>query len=163
MAKFFNNLQNFNLYADYCNILDWLLNDSRFFEGDGWNKGFVASFTKKVLKLPYINQSDYQFAPIKDLLFKNNKQFTIIFSSNEGQGKGLIKHIRNAIAHGNANISCKNCILWVELCDFNKKKDKTAYIHIPIETLKEIYYIYQSIEKKIKKAKEKIKNETINL
>ena len=150
MAKFFVNLQNFNLYEDYCVILDWLLSDDRFSNKKGWNKGFVGNFTKKILKISNIVRSDYRYGMIKDLSFKDKKMFTIIFSSNEGQGKGLIKHIRNSIAHGNATLSVKKSNLWIEMYDFNRKKEQTAYIHIPIETIKEIYKTYQQIEKEIK-------------
>ena len=114
MGKFFINLQNYNLYKDYSCVLDWLLNDNRFLPEEGWTSGYVGSFTKKVLKLPHINENNYKYGARKSLSFNSKNQMMIIISSNQGQGKDFVRHIRNAIAHGNVKLSNIKSLFWIE-------------------------------------------------
>ena len=78
MGKFFTSLHNYNLYSDYSSVLDWILNDNRFLEKEGWNSGYVGSFTKKVLRLPHVNENNYKYGAKKNLSFNSKNQMMII-------------------------------------------------------------------------------------
>lgn len=126
MGKLFNTLVNESLIEDWANILDWLFDDERFSSERGWTRGYVGNFTKKVKKLSKIGKKNYSYEAVKNLSFPNSKSKTIqtIHSKGDGEGKDLVRHIRNGIAHGKTEITKSKGILHIKILDYNKKKNK---------------------------------------
>lgn len=77
---------------------------------------------------------------------RNRKKKPIaVISSNGSLGVDLVRHIRNGIAHGNAELYRANALDYIEIKDFGLK-GQTAYIAIPLPYLSRLYCIYQGIE-----------------
>ena len=101
MSDFFRVLVSNNLMNEWAKVLDWIFDDNRFSKEHGWTSGYVGSFTKKLKKLEGFEKgyaqvkSDYLNYPIEC------KQLTFIANfSGESEARGIVRHIRNGIAHG---------------------------------------------------------------
>lgn len=149
MSKLFNTLVSESLIIKWAEMLDWLFDDERFSDKKGWTSGYIGSFTKKVKKLPGIGKNNYSYEAIKNLSFPSSKfkNIQIVHSKGEGEGKDLIRHIRNGIAHGKTEIKKEKDILYIEILDYNKKGEQTAFICIPLNHILEIYNVYREVEK----------------
>ncbi|MDO4778848.1 MAG: hypothetical protein Q4A42_04745 [Tissierellia bacterium] len=71
---------------------------------------------------------------------------------NEAEGKNLLRHIRNSIAHTHAKVFNKKGTNYFEFEDFGiaEGKKNKQHIFFPIKYLEDIYKIYIDIEKKAK-------------
>lgn len=109
----------------------------------------MGSFTKKVKRLSQIGNNNYSYEAIKNLSFPSSKSKTIqiIHSKGEGEGRDLVRHIRNGIAHGKTEITKPKGILHIKILDYNKNGEQTAFIYIPLNHILEIYNAYQEVEK----------------
>ena len=94
MASFFRCLVSEQLIFDWAQVLDWMFDDNRFPTENGWNKGYISAFTKKVKSLNGIKKgfksvkSDYAGYP-ESTFKKKQKQIAIIANfSGESEGRG---------------------------------------------------------------------------
>ena len=76
---------------------------------------------------------------------RKKKPFAVI-SSSGSLGVDLVRHIRNGIAHGNADLYTANTLDFIEVKDFGLK-GQTAFIAVPLSYLFSIYRIYREIER----------------
>ena len=149
MAKLFDRLVNEGLYNEWASLLDWLLDDSRF---EKWSSGYVGSFTKKIKRLDGIGDNTYFYDSARNLRFplKNDpKRLLIMMCMGDSEGKDLVRHIRNGIAHGKATISKYNGILYIEIIDYSKLNVQSAYMYMPVNFINQIHKIYTDVEKSI--------------
>ena len=51
MSNFFKNIVDYNLFDDLAETLDWLVDDNKFEEKDGWTSGYIGLLSKKIQKL----------------------------------------------------------------------------------------------------------------
>ena len=153
MSKFFDRLVSEGVYNEWYEILDWLFDD----KFKNWTKGQIGCFTKQVKKLPKIGKKTYQAGSVKNLVFPKtmdeHKLLKIIISKTGSEGRDIVRHIRNGIAHGRTRIYKPNGILHIEITDYKdeSRKKQTAYIYMPLNYINEILKIYKSIEKTVKK------------
>ncbi|MBQ7265580.1 MAG: hypothetical protein IJS61_05725 [Firmicutes bacterium] len=165
MSKFFNNLVNIGLLNDWATILDWLFDDNKF-DSKKWSSGYVGSFSKKIKKFDYIGKNNFIYDKRDNILFQNtiDKENPIIIKMIRGDsaGKDFVRHIRNGIAHGCNSFHVIKEKTYIKILDYNRKKEQTAYIIIPIEYIEQLYNIYASIEQQIIFNTKKKKNTTKN-
>ena len=50
MSKFFQSIVDYKLFDDWADTLDWLVDDNKFDEKNGWTSGYVGSLSKKIQK-----------------------------------------------------------------------------------------------------------------
>ena len=155
MSRLFTELVESNLFKDWANTLDWLFDDeSRFSEQKGWSRGYVGAFIKRIKKMPnWCKDENYHYGQISLELFEKLKNSSctdtpkIYMSKSNGEGRDLIRHIRNGIAHGKTYPYKHNGVLCVKIFDYNKNKVPTAYISFPIHYIIEIHKNYLEQEK----------------
>lgn len=163
MAGFFSSLVENELVEDWGKILDWLLDDDRFAKERGWEKGQVTRFTKRVKRLPGLQPKNYIYKPLKDIHFPQKGHChvpTILMGTSDSEGRSIVRHIRNGIAHGRTRVLKEGGELYIEIEDFGKvgkdgAKSPTAYLYIPMSYLPEMYKIYAEIEKAWSKDRSK--------
>lgn len=117
MSKLFKNLVNEGLLNSWAEMLDWLFDDNKFSDENGWTSGYVGAFIKKVKRIHNFNDDNYKYGAIKYLRFPNtvNNGSIIIHSNGKGESRDLVRHIRNGIAHGKTRIYKPNGELYRNL------------------------------------------------
>lgn len=150
MNTFFYKLDSKGLIPELSRCFDWLLSDERF-QKACWDKTTKGRFTKALRKLDGMDAQNFNRKsknhkyPVFASKRNRKKRPHVVISSNGSLGVDLVRHIRNGIAHGNANLYSANGTDYVEIYDY-KNRGQTAYIALPISYLNEIFRIYQSIE-----------------
>lgn len=157
MGNFFSQLANYELISTWADTLDWLLDDRRFSTADGWTTGYVGAFTKNIKKLPHFSDKNYHYGSAKNINFPNvtksknkPKKPTFYLAKHECEGRDIVRHIRNGIAHGNAQIYHVGKDFYIEILDYRSDKQQTAYIAIPLDYITEIHRLYEIKLKAIK-------------
>ena len=155
MATFFSNLLNIGELNKWASLLDWLFDGDKF---NNWDPNKVTRFTKRLKNQLGLGDYNYIHASYKNLTFPKRLkkgEVIVISGSQLSEGKDLVRHIRNGIAHGNARIISDNGY-WIELKDFKmskrnkteqKENNQTAYIYFPIEYVFKIFDLYKEIKK----------------
>ncbi|MDR1217214.1 MAG: hypothetical protein LBJ99_01365 [Oscillospiraceae bacterium] len=154
MAKFFYTLQEYKLITEWADILDWLLapDGSRFSKERGWGKTKDISpkvrFINRAKKQLGISKDNWEWAsrPKLNFAFEERAGRRVSIAQGDTQAEDLVRHIRNGIAHGQTDIRNQNGELWIEIKDFNKSGDKTAYFWIPMQFIKDLHKIYREVE-----------------
>ncbi|MBQ6381375.1 MAG: hypothetical protein IJJ41_07245 [Clostridia bacterium] len=147
MSDFFKKLSELNDYNEWATIFDWLFDDKKF---KYWTSGYVGSLTKKIKRLQGIGNNNYTYDTYSNIEFPSineSKTLEILMVKGNGEGKDIIRHVRNSIAHGNASISKLNGTPYIEIIDKNKNGMQTAYIFFPLEYIEKIYELYKDVEK----------------
>lgn len=147
MSDFFKKLAELNNYNEWAAIFDWLFDDNKF---KYWTSGYVGSLTKKIKRLPYIGNNNYAYDTSSKIAFPKitiSKSVKILMIRGDSEGKDVIRHMRNSIAHGNAFICMQNGTPYVEITDHNRKGMQTAYMFFPLEYIKTIHKLYKDVEK----------------
>ena len=172
MAEFFKELKKQNLIDEWGEILDWLLSEERFLSSKGWDK-HVGDFTRRVKnskKCPYI---EWKIKKARDIDWKKDskEKFIVLMQKTnkkeKSQARNLIRHIRNGIAHGNAEIKSNGVRNMIEIKDYwvtKKAKKQTAFMRFPLKYISEWYSLYMEIEKELenKKLKDSSKDSKAN-
>lgn len=158
MSNFFQNIVDNNLFNDWAATLDWLVNDNKFDEKNGWTSGYIGSLTKKIKKMNGFGDETYLHTAIKNLTFPSNRSNTImaLFSNGDSECKDFIRHIRNGIAHGNARCFKQKCELFIEIKDYDSTgKNQTAYFYFPISYITQVHKLYMDVIRSIEKRKKR--------
>lgn len=159
MGNLFTSLVYKGDFENWAILLDWLFDDNRFAQEKGWTSGYVSSFTKKVKRQLEIKDSNYAYGAARNIPFPSARpaEKTIMHSGGDGEGRDIIRHIRNGIAHGCTALSTQDRKLFIEICDYkdDKKKKQTAYLFVPVECLFIIHKIYTDMEKSFSNSKKK--------
>ena len=158
MEKLFSSLVNYNLIKDWAEILDWLFDEEKFSSDRNWSSGQIGIFCQKVKELPYLKEEPYyKYDSIKNIQEAinedKNHQIRFIHSKSNSEVRGIVRHLRNGIAHGRTKVERYNNELYIEIKDFNNQNKQTAYIYIPINYISQIHKIYSEIEKGLKNDK----------
>lgn len=159
--RFFKALYEYSLYSKYAEILDWLFRDGKFDSSIWDNKNKVQAFTKAFYKFDGFAKDQSFYASKKNLVFPCAGSYdkqpvpTIYMSAGESYARDLLRHIRNGIAHGKAEVYAVETELLIELLDFGKESSQengqTAYMVLPLEYIEKIYKLYFLKEKTWKK------------
>ncbi len=187
MAKFFSTLVNKGLIREWTGVLDWLLDENRFSEEKGWTPSQVRKFTNNIKKeFDLLDNSKYQVGALKNLIFPNtingvkNPTNTIMMIAGDSEGRNIVRHIRNGVAHGRIKFIERKKELLIEIIDYgnneqtkvsNTKSSKnaekktgklkqSAFICIPANYIQRIYEIYLNLEKSQNNDRSKEKNKT---
>lgn len=160
MSKLFHSLVSEGVFADWAELLDWLFDENRFPKEKGWTSGHVSAFTKRVKVKLGLKNANYTYDAACRISFPSNRpaEKTIMHSKGDGEARDLIRHIRNGIAHGKANLSKPNGELYIEIFDYNAQKTsktQTAYMFIPLESLFIICKTYLDAEKSFPSERKK--------
>ena len=153
MGKLFNRLVDEGLYKDWASLLDWLFDDNRF---QNWSSGYVGALTKKIKQLPQIGNDTYFYDCAKKLVFpieRTAHNVLIMMTKGDGEAKDLIRHIRNGIAHGKTDVFKQNNELYIEIVDYSKSGNQSAYLCMPIGYINKIHKLYQDVKKSKGKKK----------
>ena len=146
MSKLFVNLVNYGLLNSWASFLDWIFDDKKF---DGWSPNMLGRYIKKLKKLSDLGEENYKYGAIKNLSFPRRltKQKIIVLSGRQGgEAKDWVRHIRNGIAHGKTRIIKEAEEFWIEIKDYNKSGNQSAYIYFPISYIFKTFKIYKEIE-----------------
>ena len=169
MNGVFQALRDEKQLNDWANLFDWLFDDDRFDERCGWTGGYIGAFTKKTKKLFENFGVNYNYASRKELTFSRASNHTMAFFSKgdkESEGRDLVRHIRNGIAHGRTVMQRINDELYIEIKDFkdSSMKTQTALFFFPLSYIMKIYDCYKKTEQQIQqkrlKESKKGKNRT---
>lgn len=142
----------------YGAVLDWWLTDNKF---NSWDSDDVGRFTKKIHKINSLSPNrDIHYGSAKNMKFPKKAsrfpQFWIGKGSSEG--RDIVRHIRNGIAHGNTKVRTINSQHIIEICDYQVDgKTQTAYILVPLDYLIIINGLYNDTEK-CRKSNNKVRN-----
>lgn len=154
MTKLFADLSNEGLLDHWAKIFDWLFDDDRFSIEKGWSSGRVGAFAKNAKRLPFFGENTYQYAAQKNLKIPRpntaRKSICFIHANGSGEAKDIVRHIRNGVAHGNAQIYKTEGVLYIEIRDYSFSQKQTAYINMPLHYIADMYAICQNIESAIK-------------
>lgn len=153
MSGFFEFLVDKKLYEEWAKTLDWLIDDGKFDPKKGWGRGKVGNYIKRVEKLPHISRSQFK----EDLSSPplNNDEPIFIYGKGDGKTRGLVRHLRNGIAHGNTRFyKTKEGELYIEIIDYSddatkKNRKQTAFLAFPVTLFPKLYKVYLDIEKSI--------------
>ena len=147
MSKLFVNQVNNGLLNSWASLLDWFFDDDKF---DGWTPYLLGRYTKRLKKMPGIGKNNYQCDAIKNLSFPKRitkQKIKVLSGRHSGEAKDWVRHIRNGIAHGKTRTIKEPDELWIEIKDYNKSGDQTAYMYFPISCIFKTFEIYKEIDK----------------
>jgi len=147
MSKLFEKLVEEGIYSEWAQLLDWLFNDNKF---DNWSSGYVGSLSKKIKRLNGFGKNNYIYDAYKNISYpqKNSqKSIKVVMTKGSGEAKDLVRHICNGIAHGNSTLIKNNGKPYIEIIDYNRSGQQTAYIYLPIGYVTEIYALFKEVEK----------------
>lgn len=148
MGQLINRLVSENLINEWAEILDWLLDENKFSPQKRWTPQKVGLFTKSVKRQLSVKDANYKYDSVKNLCFKTtSNENTMIFSRSESEGRDIVRHIRNGIAHGRCEIRKSRNVLFIQIKDYNRTGDQTAYMYIPLDSIRTIHKIYKEKEK----------------
>lgn len=154
MSNFFETVIAEHLLDNMPTILDWLFNDKKF-NGSNWTSGTKRKFTNKVMRLEGFGKATFKkktsgesYPEIRTKRNRLRKPYAM-FSSNGSLGQDFVRHIRNGIAHGHAEVYKAAGVGYVEITDWGKKDGglvQTAHISIPLSYLDSILRLYREVE-----------------
>ncbi len=150
MGSFFQQVDEKKLLEDAPALYDWLVDDARF-TGTPWDAVSKGRFTKKLKRLEGFGDRTFKRKTNADsypvIRTKRNRKRTpfALFSCDGSEGQEFVRHVRNAIAHGQVEIYMVNGKAYAELRDFGKY-GQTSYIAMPVGYLDSIYRIYREVE-----------------
>ena len=148
MGQLINRLVSENLINEWAEILDWLFDENKFSPQKRWSREKIGSFTKSVKRQLSVKDTNYKYDSAKNLCFKTtSNENTMIFSRSESEGRDIVRHIRNGIAHGRCEIQKNRNALFIQIRDYNRTGDQTAYMYIPLDSIRTIHKIYKEKEK----------------
>ena len=147
MNKFFTHALGNGLIPDEAEVLDWIFSDDKF-SGPWWDKSAKAQFADEIKKLFAKGEfrrrrKGHSYSEFEER-FKLHRMPCALFASSDSMGKDFVKHIRNAIAHGQVDIEASD-----GYAIFRDKggKGQASFIAIPLDYLIKIYGFYKEIEK----------------
>lgn len=118
--RFFEVLCERNLINDLAPVLDWLFYDYKFSDNVWKNK--IQNFTKKVKRLNHVSKDNQHYGTLKSLNFTFFSDGTyFIFANGDSEGKDLLRHIINEIAHSHAEVEMRDGECYVRLSDYSFK------------------------------------------
>ncbi len=147
MSKLFVNLVNSGLISSWASLLDWLFDDEKF---KGWTPNLLGKYIKKLKKMHGLNEDNYKYDAIKNLSFPKRitrRKVKILSGRQGGEAKDWVRHFRNGIAHGKTRIIKEPDEFWIEVKDYNKSGDQTAYIYFPTSYIIKTFEMYKEINK----------------
>jgi hypothetical protein len=151
MGAFFRTAIGDHLLNDAPAILDWLFDDKKF-NNKHWTMGTKRKLTNRISKLDGFSPSAFakktggnEYPKIQSKRNRKRQPYAI-FSSSESLGQDFIRHIRNGIAHGQAEFYNVKGVSYIQITD-KGTKGQSAFIAMPISHLERIYQIYQEINK----------------
>ena len=158
MGSFFTGLHEFGYLPSLAAVFDWLFSEHRF-DGAIWNSNAKGRFTKELKRLDGFGSSSFltksamnEYPVLKDRRNRKRKPYAL-FSSGGSIGESFVRHIRNAIAHGHAELyKVKGC-LYIQMTDYDVRGNQTAYISMPLAYLNDIRIIYSNLEKSQTKSR----------
>ena len=142
------------------------MDDNKFLPERGWSRGKVGCFTRRVKKYLDSIGCDYDCG-IKNIKVYNKPSSKIVkMVSADSEGKSLIKHIRNSIAHSHMSLYYVDKEIYFSLFDekkINEEMSVRAFISLPFECIKEFYNIYTEIKLSIDNDKNITKKDRIKV
>ena len=150
MGTFFRTAIDDHLLNNAPAILDWLFDDKKF-ESKHWTRGAKRKLTNQM--------SESYGCPLQSLpgkqaatcIQKSNQReiardsLTPFFSSSGSLEQDFIRHIRNGIAHGQAEFYKVKEADYIQIID-KGAKGQSAFIAMPISHLERIHQIHQEID-----------------
>lgn len=161
MNRFFQDLEQRGLLKDYTIVFDWLLDDNKF-SAEFWDSNYLRLFTKSIQKISHFQKDNkrYTYGSMSSIEFLSPKTTrcnpTVQIAKKDGEGKDIIRHFRNGIAHGNAKVKIYKSALHIQLVDYNARMEQTAFIFIPMSALTELFMTYRTVEKAKRNNKKKV-------
>lgn len=146
-SKLFVDLVDNGLINSWGNLLDWLFDDQKF---DNWTPDLLKKYIKKLKRLPNLSNSNYKYDFSINLPFPKKmtrQKIKFLSGKHDGEARDWVRHIRNGIAHGKTRIIKEPDELWIEIKDYNKSGNQTAYIYFPISYICKTYELYKEIDK----------------
>ncbi len=150
MGTFFRTAIDDHLLNNAPAILDWLFDDKKF-ESKHWTRGAKRKLTNQIRELYECPSSIFARKTggngYPEIRSKRNRkrQPYAIFSSSGSLGQDFIRHIRNGIAHGQAEFYKVKEADYIQIID-KGAKGQSAFIAMPISHLERIYQIHQEID-----------------
>lgn len=150
--EFFSKLPIEKDWKEWAQTFDWLFHDERFPKERGWDSSLVGKFTNRIKKMEFFAEGVFEHGSAKKLIFPKTTPKsipTVIIGTNESQGRDLMRHIRNGIAHGRVKVLKQEKTVYVEIVDM-KATQQTAYLYVPYTYILGLYQIYKEMEHAIK-------------
>lgn len=159
MAGFFENIyikvNKGVLNEDLYKALDWLFDDDKF-SNNVWGTNDTRMIkTQRTKRLTAELKNQLQFDENNFIYYnvnkddpvfnnRNRRRTFVAFVNSDSICKEFIRHIRNAIAHSNTRFTGRN---YIELKDFDKSGQQTAYMYIPEDCIISIYNCYKRVKR----------------
>lgn len=156
-AGLLEKLQNAGLLNNLVKPIDWLLAENHFGQESGWDSVKVGRFTKRIKRLD-VFPSQYEHSAAKSINFPlssrpSDKKATIKLGKKDSEARDLIRHMRNSIAHSNADLVKLPDGYHLEMRDYTTGGKQTAYLLVKLELLEAAYGLYGEIEGQVLKRR----------
>ena len=148
------------MLKDYAEVFDWLLDDNKF-SAEFWDSNYWRLFTKSIQKLSHFQKGNKQYtydlrSSIKFLSPKTTRcKPTVQIAKKDDEGKDIVRHFRNGIAHSNAKVKDYDSAPHIQLVDYNARMKQIAFIFIPLSALTELFETYRKVAKAKRNNKKK--------
>ena len=153
---FFRDLVNNSLINEWAENIDWLFRDDKF---EKWGKSEKTRYSKMIKRYLANDNVIFERLLVKEF---NEKMFEekirepsslyVYINVCNSEGIDLLRHIRNGIAHSHCSIEKnKRGKLLLRITDYNKNKERTAEIKVPIDIITKLRNLYKNIPKMNKK------------
>ena len=116
-------------YEGWIAVFDWLFDDGKF---EGWKSYELGNYVKEYKKHDAIKNGMYVCGKRSEVTPEDynrkkckTKNSIVIMIKGSGEGKDLIRHIRNGIAHGRATLCTRKGTRCLELIDYGKFGEKS--------------------------------------
>ena len=145
LMGFFRELDNHTQLIRWIDFLD-ILFGGEYFPEPRWNTSKKTRFTKIVKQLPRITKENWIVKPQKEINWEliDRSDIHIVMIKGDAEGKSLLRHIRNSIAHGNCKIRRLYNEDMLEMMDYRDDGHtiQTADILIPLEMIHILHQKY---------------------
>lgn len=151
MAKLLQKLHEENMLTEkWCVLIDTLLTGQYTHSCPNWNSGYTRKLTNAMKKIIKIELGS-------TLEVYNCKEEIIEISEKEGYSANVLRHLRNGIAHGHADIIRHSNEWYIKLEDYKVSgkektancKEKTAYMWMTVRTLFALFEAHEQLVKSI--------------
>lgn len=147
-------------YENWIAFFDWLFNDDKF---EGWLPSDLGGYVKEYKKHYVIKNGLYVCGKRSEVRPEDynkkkcrTKKSIVIMINGSGEGRDLVRHIRNGIAHGRVTLCTRNGTRCLELTDYGKfgnkaeKGGQTAYMLIPVDFVYYLFELYSTRQTKVR-------------
>lgn len=147
--NFLAQLQRYDLLNEHAESISWFLSE-KWRALSSWKRGDKRKLANQFKKIPGFRKDHFSYGSEVDFATTRRDNAPVIaMKKGDGQAMDWIRHLRNAIAHGNVELYFNDGQPLIEGKDFNQRGGQSAYFAIPLSYLNEIVAVFNRLTKTI--------------